>query len=689
MKQKLSRKSRSRIGDTKQKRIVWKLLFPLFIFAILIFTIYISTHVITKLQAADAVVVNLAGRQRMLTQKMTKELLLLVQTGDEAYRSSLENTVKVFDQTLKALMYGGEAPADLEWKNAVTLPPAPPGVLTQLKKVEALWKEFKKHIDEYLEGKSSHVQHVIDNNPTLLSEMNEGVLLFQEYAEKKVSWMKNIQLFMLVVGIGIVIIFAFYFTRVVVRPIKELLKVVDELARGGGDLTYRFKVVSKDELGQLAMKFNAFLESLRRSLIKVFDASRFSTMSISRFNRQLTNFSKKFDYMGGTLNQGMSAVENITTSVQEQTSGIQEIASTSQALAKMSEELSSTAHEIAEMAREGQNAVEEVTNTMVNLQSSMAAVSKQAKNLSSKASFITEVVDTITSIAEQTNLLALNAAIEAARAGEAGRGFAVVADEIRKLAEESKKAATEIGENLKEIMEGVEKTSDEIIHMSDQISSASKRNDEAVGKISEVLGRVESISEMASNVAASAQEQGASTQEMAAASQNVAKMATELNAVMNSVMETERTISRSMDALTSEMRELVIRIMELIDDFSTFRIHTKKDFVEELSKTAERHREWLSKLERVVNGETIDVELDPERCYFGTFYRSNTPPEKSLKDIWEEAGKLHRELHNTAKEIVDAVDTGNTVKANELMKKVKDIAEKFQEKLEVLKKKLI
>ncbi|HHS93596.1 MAG TPA: hypothetical protein ENK82_09615, partial [Campylobacterales bacterium] len=50
-------------------------------------------------------VVNVAGRQRMLTQKMTKEKLLYLR-GDKEIRESLLKTVKLFDDSLNALIYG-------------------------------------------------------------------------------------------------------------------------------------------------------------------------------------------------------------------------------------------------------------------------------------------------------------------------------------------------------------------------------------------------------------------------------------------------------------------------------------------------------------------------------------------------------------------------------------------------------
>ncbi len=57
---------------------------------------------VTKQQSGT--VINLAGKQRMLTQKMTKELLLIANGIDvDKNRESLKKTAELFENTLKDL----------------------------------------------------------------------------------------------------------------------------------------------------------------------------------------------------------------------------------------------------------------------------------------------------------------------------------------------------------------------------------------------------------------------------------------------------------------------------------------------------------------------------------------------------------------------------------------------------------
>jgi len=117
-----------------------------FVVAISLVVVVLYMH---EKQNHDSVVINLAGRQRMLSQKMTKEILLLTQGVFPAEK--VLNTIDVFHQTLKALTYGGKAPLDLVQIKFISLPaPETRTVVAQLKKVEAIWSPFSENTKRYL-----------------------------------------------------------------------------------------------------------------------------------------------------------------------------------------------------------------------------------------------------------------------------------------------------------------------------------------------------------------------------------------------------------------------------------------------------------------------------------------------------------------------------------------------------------
>ncbi len=142
---------------------------------------------IAEMQKSDSVIINLAGRQRMLTQKLAKEILQFHLTKQpEVDRKMIKQTMKVFDTTLLALLNGGKAPLDLSSRKFVQLPKMQTMLIeVQLKKVMFLWEKYKKSTLVFIakaDFKDSH--DVIKYNEELLSEMNRAVFMMQTVGEK-------------------------------------------------------------------------------------------------------------------------------------------------------------------------------------------------------------------------------------------------------------------------------------------------------------------------------------------------------------------------------------------------------------------------------------------------------------------------------------------------------------------------
>jgi len=124
-----------------------------------------------------AVVINLAGRQRMLTQKMSKEMLLVAKGIDaDVNRKSLKGTAKLFDSTLNGLLHGDA--------NIGLLPTGSAVIVKQLGKVQKLWSDFHGIVKTVIDGGSVPVGKVATLNLPLLKNMNTAVRLYEKEAKK-------------------------------------------------------------------------------------------------------------------------------------------------------------------------------------------------------------------------------------------------------------------------------------------------------------------------------------------------------------------------------------------------------------------------------------------------------------------------------------------------------------------------
>ncbi|MEO8411263.1 MAG: type IV pili methyl-accepting chemotaxis transducer N-terminal domain-containing protein, partial [Propionivibrio sp.] len=124
------------------------------------------------------VVINLAGKQRMLSQEMSKEILLVALAHDaDNNRSNVRNTASLFERTLKGLKDGD---ADLQ------LPPTTDAAIrAQLDKVEALWQQFKPLVDRAGAVNSAplspeELAQLARLNLPLLKEMDHAVTLYEK-----------------------------------------------------------------------------------------------------------------------------------------------------------------------------------------------------------------------------------------------------------------------------------------------------------------------------------------------------------------------------------------------------------------------------------------------------------------------------------------------------------------------------
>jgi len=130
--------------------------------------------------AEYGVVLNLSGKQRMLSQKMSKEVMLVaLDMNAAANLANLEKTSSLFDKTLKGLRNGSK---DLRLPATSSK-----RILRQLNKIDEIWAGFYPIIKEIINSKAvtkEQVAKIASNNLPLLKAMNKGVGLYEKDAKK-------------------------------------------------------------------------------------------------------------------------------------------------------------------------------------------------------------------------------------------------------------------------------------------------------------------------------------------------------------------------------------------------------------------------------------------------------------------------------------------------------------------------
>ncbi len=551
-----------------------------------------------------------------------------------------------------------------DFKEYENIPNLTQDELKSIKVIKDTFEQYAKNIivAKNLKSQGFSVREIdskikIDDTPALnafkyLEKMLKENTNNETYSfESKISALKYT---VIIASLGIIIALGITFLIIVsmIRPLYGLKNKMQELSESRGDLVTKINISKRDEIGEMALYANDFIESFRKSLINFFVKFRGNTIQFFKIYARLKDFKFNLNEMEESLENSNVSLDNITGYIQEQDSSTQEISNSIQDLVNLANEMSNVTQEVENIAEESRSGLDIVNSTITDVTDKMDPMVEKVKNVAAKAQIINEVVQTITSISEQTNLLALNAAIEAARAGEAGKGFAVVADEIRTLAEESKKAAESIRENLGEVMTGISDTTDTVIDMSDRIKNINTLNEKTAAGLFKLIDSVKKISSYSESLATSTQQQGASVKELSESSQNIIELVNGLKDSMDSVVERFKFVNKENDQLLHNVEGEAKRLIETIKTFSSFKLFTKEELAQDLQRVKTAHQNFVKGfIDSIMNNTMLKLETDSKRCTFGLLINvigDNVP--KELNEIWPDILSYHDKIHGiTAK----------------------------------------
>ncbi|MCG8610423.1 MAG: methyl-accepting chemotaxis protein [Pseudomonadales bacterium] len=470
-----------------KKLSVQILLFKLLFLFLLVSSLnFLSLWIWIESSEEEGRVINLAGKQRMLTQKMMKESLLI--SVGVPLEHNLKRTIEEFEANLNGLLSGDEG---------LGLPRTDSETIRQeLVQVENLWRNYKQMMSQLSDSHQALSVSQLNSYHTesikILKQMNSAVTLFEQANKAKMLSLRNrsggLFVFSLVLVLG-------FFLFIRANVIYRLSTTKDKITQLESDLDLRLQLPEgrEDEIGKIVRATNKMVLRIK-SLCAQFQSG---SERIAVSSTQLKGISEQ---QRGDMESQQQETELVATAIEELLQSVNDIAQNTQLAATVANECFDVAQESAELVS---SSVENGRQLALEMQQATDTVSSLGRD----SEAIGAILVTIRNIAEQTNLLALNAAIEAARAGEHGRGFAVVADEVRTLALSTQSATEEINNLIERLQNGAQSAQVAIEQGGARSASCQFDINQISDALQVLIGKIDSINGLNTQVASATEQQ--------------------------------------------------------------------------------------------------------------------------------------------------------------------------------------
>jgi two-component system nitrate/nitrite sensor histidine kinase NarX len=236
-------------------------------FLILVTISVVATAWMVNDQNQDALVINLAGRQRMLVHQMTSQALQIDLDGStDEHQQVLRDAEATFDQTLNALIAGG-ATQYLPDQQVHVPATQSNNIHAKLIDLRHSWTAFRAClgiIETVTPGSADFdaaLQSIQTLSPQLVQQADDIVRLYEAHSERKLARLRWVQAVFFLCAVALLVFGVIIIRRDILTPLQTLKRAAEQIGRG--DLGSPVAIHDPPELAALANSFDTMRSQLK------------------------------------------------------------------------------------------------------------------------------------------------------------------------------------------------------------------------------------------------------------------------------------------------------------------------------------------------------------------------------------------------------------------------------------------
>ena len=304
---------------------------------ILMLSTIATTIYLNQQNVKDALIINIAGKQRMLTQNISKNIFYISYSSNNDFYE-LNLATQEFIEGLNILKHGDAG-------QKISAAPTSK-IENQIIEVDILWNKFYEDIQNFKiltnsnetakeEKLKAVILSIYKNNPILLDNVDKLVTMYTNYSENKTEYMKIFQYLS-----ASIFLFVFLFSLLRLKEIEshaeEFMKYSKQLVNNESNSKLQpMQIDAESEIVEVSDTINCFIKKINTAM----DHSNEALQQSQQASMKLEELTDEFDHIIGEIQNKSTISKHLNNSEDIVIESTEELLNSTKKLKKLKEEL--------------------------------------------------------------------------------------------------------------------------------------------------------------------------------------------------------------------------------------------------------------------------------------------------------------------------------------------------------------